>query len=248
MLKQMAKKLLSRAGLRVTRLPPNRFGAMTETLRQLRGKGYAPRVIIDGGANYGQWAACVRAVFPEPALHLIEPQPACHAHLETLLRADPRARLHPFVVTRPGITEVRLGGGGPQGGGSGAWVVEEGESEEDIQVLRATTLDALLAAELSAADRVLLKLDLEGHEISALEGAGRLLPSVEVIITEVQFFEVNANHRPTFTDVSSWLGAQGFELYDFAMLAARPRDGRLRMGDVVFVRRTSPLVADVAWA
>jgi hypothetical protein len=38
------------------------------------------------------------------------------------------------------------------------------------------------------------------------------------------------------------------ELFDVASLTSRPRDGRLRMGDIVFVRRNTPLVRDVSWA
>jgi hypothetical protein len=41
---------------------------------------------------------------------------------------------------------------------------------------------------------------------------------------------------------------RGFALYDVLALASRPRDGRLRSGDVMFVRGNSPLLADVSWA
>jgi hypothetical protein len=44
-----------------------------------------------------------------------------------------------------------------------------------------------------------------------------------------------------------FLGEHNFELYDFACLGARPRDMRLQMGDVIFVRRDSLLMADTSW-
>ena len=93
----------------------------------------------------------------------------------------------------------------------------------------------------------LLKLDLEGHEAVALRGAARLLAVVEVVVSEVQFFPISDNGRPVFADMAGLLRGRGFELYDFACLAPRPRDLRLRMGDVVFARRDSSLLADRSW-
>jgi hypothetical protein len=69
----------------------------------------------------------------------------------------------------------------------------------------------------------------------------------EVIVTEVQFFEINGNGLPTFADVLAFLRDREFDLYDLAALAPRERDGRLKMGDAVFVSRRSPLVEDLRW-
>jgi len=41
---------------------------------------------------------------------------------------------------------------------------------------------------------------------------------------------------------------RGFEFYDVAALASRRRDGRLRTGDVIFVRSGSALTGDNRWA
>ena len=138
-------------------------------------------------------------------------------------------------------------GGGDEGGGTGAWVALPGEAAIGEIVCPATTLDELLAAEVAPGDRSLLKLDLEGHELTALKGGKRLLEAVEVILTEFQFFETNWNGRPRFGSLLQALNAEGFELYDFACLSQRTRDQRLRMGDAIFVRRGSPLLADEAW-
>ena len=114
----------------------------------------------------------------------------------------------------------------------------------DVQVA-ATTLDQLLAARVEPGDRALLKLDIEGHEIEALKGATDLLTRVEVVVSEVRFFDVNKGGRPVFADVLAFLDTQGFALFDFASLGGRPRDRRLWIGDAVFLRRGSPLAEDV---
>ena len=195
----------------------------------------------------GAWTRMVHPIFPTAEFHLIEPQPACAEALQDLVRRMPRLTFHSVAVTEPGITLVRMIGGGEKGGGTGAWVARPGEMAPGEVECPATTLDALLADRIARADRALLKLDLEGHEVPALQGASRLLQAVEVVLTELQFYEINDNGRPIFADLLNLLRERGFELYDFACLSQRPRDMRLRVGDVVFVRRDSPLLIDRSW-
>ena len=78
----------------------------------------------------------------------------------------------------------------------------------------------------------------------ALRGAAGLLERIEAIVCEVSFFDVNDAGRPRFGDVMTFLEARGFMLFDFASLHARLSDRRLWLGDAVFIRRGSPLVAN----
>ena len=86
----------------------------------------------------------------------------------------------------------------------------------------AATLDALLGDRIAREDRALLKLDLEGHELPALRGARRVLEASEVVVVEVQFFEIDGNGRPCFGDVHAFFRERGFELYDVACLSPAP--------------------------
>jgi FkbM family methyltransferase len=239
------RRLARVLGYSVHRWPASRFEAMDDALVLLRGAGYRPGIIVDGGANMGEWARTARRVFPDARLHLIEPQAACRPALEAMARDLGGLTVHAVAVTRPGVTRAPFAGGG---GGTGARIARGDEAAGDGGAWAATTLDALLADRVGEGERALLKLDLEGHEAAALEGAERLLRVVEVVIAEVQFFEVNGNGLPVFADVAGALARRGFDLYDFAGLAARPRDRRLRMGDAVFVRRDSILLADRSWS
>src|SRR6185295_17965839 len=155
---------------------------------------------------------------------------------------------HRCALTAPGFSAVRMVGGGPEGGGTGAWVARPGETAEDVQDVPAATLDALFADLATAELRPLLKLDVEGHEVEALSGGERLLAQVEVVLAEFQMFEIHGNGLPCFAELYAFLVGHGFELYDFAALSPRPRDQRLRMGDALFVRRGSALLGDNAWA
>jgi len=238
------RRVCAAAGFAVTRLPRNRFDAMSDVLRRLAREGFAPTAIVDVGANVGQWSTAASAVYPDVPLHLIEAQSECRPALDAFARARGSAELHSAIVTSPGVSHVRVVGAGT----TGAHVVRDASGRSDGQSMPSTTIDALLAHRFRETDRVLLKLDVEGHELEVLAGAEAVLPHVEVVVSEVLFYDVEHTGDPTFVDFAARLAACGFVLYDFAALASRPRDGRLRMGDALFVRRGSRLEADNRWA
>lgn len=231
-------------GLRVTR-HINRFQAMSESLQLLANNGFAPATIIDAGANVGDWSSLARKTFSEAMIHMIEPQSGCASDLRSLAASEHAMRFHNVAVTRPGITKVSIAGGGPLSKSTGAWVMEYSDPSPDTRLADATTLDELFPA--VTPQPILLKLDLEGHEMPALEGAEDLLERVEVVLSEVSLFDVNNSGRPLFSDILGFLKARGFELYDLASMSARKRDGRLRQADAVFVRTDSALSVDHAW-
>lgn len=245
LLARWGKQVAARAGLQIRRAgAANRFDGMLDTLRQLRRRGYAPGVVIDGGANVGQWATLASSVFPEARFHLIEPQEECQERLASAFSA-PRFTLHRVAVTEPGVSRLSMVAGGT--GSTGAAVVLGDGLDLPTRAVPAATLDDLFAADVRATDRALLKLDLESHELEAFRGAAALLNEVEVILCEVSFFDTENQGHPVFADIFAHLRGAAFVLYDFATLSPRPRDQRLRIGDAVFVHERSALLRDVAW-
>lgn len=246
-MKALVRRLVERAGYVVHRAPAHRFDAMETLLRQLRQNGYRPGVVVDCGANRGQWFGIASSVFADSAFHLVEAQRECWPALDDAAARRGRTRVHRTAVTAPGVTRVRMHRGGDQIS-TGAFVMTPSEPYNADVDASATTLDALFADVVEQGDRALLKLDIEGHEIEALRGATALLARVEVIVCEVRFFDVNGSGRPLFGDVMAFLAERGFALFDFASLSSRLRDQRLWLGDAVFIRRGSPLGADLSRA
>ena len=246
MIRALVQRTLERLGYQLTRAASaNRFDAMATSLAALVARGYAPRTVIDVGANRGQWTQLARPIFPDAEFVLLEPQPSCAEALAELVTRLGNARFESVAVTEPGVESVRMIGA--DAGSTGAWVAESVDHGDGERHVPATTLDALLAEGLAADRRALLKIDVERHEMAVLRGAERLLAKVEVVLLEAQLFAINNNARPLFSDLLAWLRAAGFELYDFATLSGRPRDGRLRMVDALFVHQDSPLLVDRNW-
>lgn len=71
-------------------------------------------------------------------------------------------------------------------------------------------LDAVLEAELSAGlGKTLLKLDVQGHELSVMVGAKALLAATHYVLVEVNLLPLYEG-QPTFTDLASHLAQAGF--------------------------------------
>ena len=239
--KQIIKAIIARTPYRVVRdRGANRFQAIEVSLRGMKDRGFRPKVVIDGGAHLGTFSLAAKQIFPGATFHLVEPQIACRAQLETLCAKESFA-LHACALADR-IGEVGLSQSSEPS--SGAHVTLERNAETAL--VPASTLDALFTHHVSRGDRALLKLDLQGYELHALRGGTKLLQSIEVILTEVSFFA--QSFEPPILELMTFLDASGFQLYDVAALSGRTRDNRLQQGDLVFIRSDSPLLEDRRWA
>ncbi len=180
-----------------------------------------------------------KRLFPDAALHLIEPQQACIDPLRRLCAAEGFV-LHACALAEQSGTLRFARTHEPS---TGAQVAAPDNA--DTTDVTACTLDELLGGAVGPDHRALLKLDLQGYELHALKGGAGLLRSIEVVLTEVSFFM--QSHASTIAALLAFMDEAGFQLDDIASLSARPRDNRAREGDFVFVRRDSPLAQDRRW-
>ncbi|MDX2426946.1 MAG: FkbM family methyltransferase [Cycloclasticus sp.] len=79
----------------------------------------------------------------------------------------------------------------------------------------------------------LLKLGLQGYELVALKGCGKLLESIKIIAIEIEFIPLY-DGQPLFGDIDVYLRAQGFRMLNLYELYTHP-DGQLTAGDAVYL-------------
>ena len=80
----------------------------------------------------------------------------------------------------------------------------------------------------------LLKIDTQGFEPEVLDGAGKLLKNVDVVLTELMFYDYY-DRSLSFTDIEKYLIPAGFKLYDISHIAKNPMNGRTDWVDVIYV-------------
>ena len=80
----------------------------------------------------------------------------------------------------------------------------------------------------------LLKIDTQGYEPEVLAGLGNFLSNVDVVISELMFYDFY-ERTLSFSDIEQYLIPAGFRLYDISHISKNPMNGRTDWVDVIYV-------------
>lgn len=168
------------------------------------------KVAIDAGANLGLFAGVLAR--GSSRVIAFEPNPQCAAHLRSLRLRNCEV-VEAALSNTAGRTLLRV----PVGSGDEMHTFGSIEVANDLRAAGAvsvmthdverTTLDIALAARLAAGEPVgFVKIDVEGHEMAVLEGAGDVIArNHPVLLIEVEF-----RHSPQVDEVFAFLHARGY--------------------------------------
>ena len=242
-------KSLAVTGLKRARLYANRQGydfhpvdsrCWEDQVAILRGQETA--VIFDIGANGGEVAIEYRRLFPKARVFCFEPQHECVEVLKGLFRDDSLVSIHPVAVgAKRGSATFHVTGSRASSSllrsdqdhlpPSYRQILTVAE-EREVEVI---TLDEF--AEREDLKRIdVLKLDIQGGEYAALEGAQRLLSEgrVRLIYLEIGFVPMYVNH-PLLGDLTKLLARHDYTLHFLYNLVINGRSGRMLWGDAIFI-------------
>jgi FkbM family methyltransferase len=211
------------------------FDALHAALGRLADAGVRPSFVLDGGSSTGVWSDVVARTFPNARFVLVDPIEDLY---DGTAVAAYRARLPDAVHVKAalgsteGSAELHLDRGLY---GSSVHVDNVEVAAATATTVPVTTLDAI-AETTGLTPGGLLKLDLQGAELEALEGGTRFLELVDVIIVEVTLAASNA--FPPWRRIDDWMAANGFTVWDQAGDWRDPRTGRMLQMDIVYVRET----------
>lgn len=202
--------------------------------------GRPVRTIVDGGAHLGETAARYRAAFPEAAVWSFEPAPESFERFRASVAGDPLVHPVNLALSRePGTAVLHLNRASgthslfPRPASGRRYYDPEGVPVGHATVA-VTSLDAFCAEH--ALDRVdVLKLDLQGGELAALQGARGLLRErrIGLVYAEVLFVH-HYEGEPLFHDVAAFLERLDYTLFGLYDLVFA-RDGQLRFADGIFI-------------
>ena len=220
-----------RAGLR------HGVAATIEHAGALAGRSFAS--VVDIGANRGQFTLFVAGLYPQARIFAFEPLPGPYAVLARI--AAGHDRTHTFqAAIGPRAATARIHLMHPDDCSS--LLAPTGRQTAMFPQTRlAGTLPVEMAplhAFVGPGDLcapALLKLDVQGFELAALEGCASLLDRFAAVYLECSFVPLYAD-QPLADEVLAHLREQGFRLAGVYNLA-HDRDGRAVQADFLCERR-----------
>jgi FkbM family methyltransferase len=196
-------------------------------------------LVIDVGANVGQYAERLRDIGFAGRIVSFEPGSAAFVELSRRARKDPshwEAR-RKAVGDRPGTSVLRISGNSVSSS-----LLEPGEEHLRVdpriatvahERVPVTTLDDEFARETLT--RLWLKLDVQGHELAALRGATGILTACYAVQTELSLGELYRG-QSKWLDVCGFLHDRGFVLRYLEPGYQDPATGYLQQADALFLR------------
>ena len=196
-----------------------------------------PWTLVDVGANVGEFSAAAARRAGLACIHAIEPQPACHDALARALKDVPESRLHSVAVGRESgsiellcTANTRMASVLPPDQQVAAAYNEEDFTVENRIEVPMRRIDDLIPEGTPIG---LLKMDVQGFEIPAIEGARRTLMNTSTILMEVNYVP-HYKGGATFDELHAAVRSLGFRTHAVSTPYTGP-DGPM-WADAVFVR------------
>ncbi len=198
---------------------------------------YAPHdwALVDVGANVGDFVAAVLKLTSPKQVIAIEPLPCCHAQLASVLAHNPNNLL---VKAAAGAAkdeiDIHYTGASkmssvfaPLAGIAAAYQPGDCATRQKLKVPLVRIDDVVP----SSTPVGLLKLDVQGYEVSALRGAEATLKRTKAVQVEINYTP-HYEGAASFEDVHGFLVARGFTL--FGVSAPYSGNGRPLWADAVY--------------
>lgn len=238
MLDKMIYKVLRTMGLEVRRVTPV-SSSPAQIVTSLRKFGID--LVIDVGANAGQFASEIRDCGYCGQIVSIEPISEAHHRLVKASRRDGRWRIHPRCALGgyDGEAEINIAGNSVSSSilpmlGAHRSIAPEStyQGKEKVSVYR---LDTIIEPYLAGAHAPFLKIDTQGFESQVLDGARETLPRVKGILLELSLVPLYEGQN-LWRELIERLEADGFTLWALQLELTDVSDGRSLQVNGIFFR------------
>jgi FkbM family methyltransferase len=198
-------------------------------------------LVLDVGANVGQYARGLRAAGYGGRILSFEPQSAAHAALTTAAAADPAWLVAPRMALGDAEGEVTINLSGASDMSSALAFTAETERHfaSDRFVGSETAplrrLDGLWPELVRPGERVFLKSDTQGFDLAVLRGASGALASILGVQVEASLHPIYQG-QPDYRAVLDFLLPAGFALMQVIPGYFSRHHGRMLECDLVLFR------------
>lgn len=238
MLDTFIRRTANRCGLDITRYRPEATG--TGRLATML-EHHGVNLVIDVGANVGQFAQGLRNAGYAGRLLSFEPLAEAHARLLEVSRHDVQWDVAPRMVIgdHKGETEIHVAGNSVSSS-----VLEMLEPHAiaapksryvATEKVRVNTLDAVLGGDLQAGMVPFLKIDTQGYEDRVLDGANGVVARTRGLQLELSFVPLYEGQK-LFDELMTRVRTLGFSVWAMWPGFCDSESGRMLQVDVVFFR------------
>jgi FkbM family methyltransferase len=204
---------------------------------------YAVDLVVDVGANSGQYAASLREAGYHGRIVSFEPLSEPYRQLATACGHDPAWECrHLALGQRRGIARLNVS---EDTRNSSLFAVGErhlravpGSRIVGVETVSTDRLDAIWREVTYGARYPSLKIDTQGYELEVLLGTTEVLDAVSLVEVEISLLTVY-DAGPLFGDVVHFLTQRGFSPIAFEGVLDDPETGEMLQTDAIF-RRTAP--------
>ena len=236
--KQGVKQLLHAAGVEAHRFHPN-TSQLARLMAALR--HFNVDLVIDIGANEGQFAKELRAGGYSGRIVSFEPLSSAHGRLLQVSSGDMAWHVHPRCALGDRLGEIELYISGNSVSSSILPMLTSHSSaapesaylgHESAPLI---TLDSVAPPYLEGAQAPFLKIDTQGYEWHVLDGALATLPKVRGIQMELSLVPLYEGQR-LWRECIERLEAEGFVVWSLQPEFVDPATGRTLQWDGLFFR------------
>lgn len=222
--------------------PPSSYG-WAECFSLLKQHRFAPRRILDVGANRGSWTRAAVKFFPAASYILVEPQAHLRAQVDDLKNSGHAIQwISAGVGDKPGqlllsVTSDEV---------SSSFLPSETEAaRHGFKQVPVTirTVNEIVAREWGEVPEM-VKIDAEGYDLKALAGSSNLFGKTDIFFVEAAVCATGLEN--TMAAVVSTMSAAGYKLIDMMDLNRSPKYGVLWLCELVFMRESCPLLERVS--
>jgi FkbM family methyltransferase len=197
-------------------------------------------LVLDVGANEGQYARQLRGLGYRGRIVSFEPLTEAFAALELAAAQDPLWECRRLALgSDDGSAEINIAGNSAS---SSLLEMKDRQLEsapearyvgtERVELAR---LDSIWTDLVRDGDRVYLKLDVQGLELEVLKGAEGSLPGVSCVQAELSFIPLYEG-APDYLELIEHLRSRGFNLAGLEEGHDDRRTGEMLQADGIFVR------------
>jgi FkbM family methyltransferase len=237
-LKRNIKKTLNFFGLEVHRFNPraSKIVRLTKALH-----AFGVDLVIDVGANEGQFAQEIRAGGYSGNIVSIEPMSSAFRKLIENSRGDLGWQVHPRCALGGSTGEIELNIAGNSVSSSVLPMLAAhsdaapASAYQGKEVVSLTTLDLIAPSYMGRAKAPFLKIDTQGYEWHVLDGATKILGQVRGIQMELSLVPLYEGQR-LWRESIDRLEELGFTLWAVEPVFVDESSGRTLQVDALFFR------------